>query len=410
MANAAIIETTTEVGTMCANAKTLRQAIDLARKVVPTRAMLPVLSGVLLDGTYGRIVATDMEITIEIKLELGADVAIVAPAKLLSDVLKSHTGAVSLHVDGTTLAVRGDGRETVIQGWPASDMPTCAPAAGSLHTFGVPVDTWQGLAAAVSSSVGKDQTRPILCGILCDFDGGAVRMTATDSYRLSTAAAVYYPHATDTGLHAIIPAKALAILGQASKGAKVWQGMEYIPATHVHVGADDKYVSLEIGPVCVSVRPVDGQYPNYKQLIPETFEHTFTLDRAALLDAVRSVGAMAKKNAPIRLLFADDGHGCKVSATTQDVGESSASVPFAGTATYTPVTRTLGYYPNDPRNTEDPTELDHMEIGFNPAFLADGLATFAGQTIDLQVIDPLRPLTIVEGEHTFLLMPVRLSS
>ena len=51
-----------------------------------------------------------------------------------------------------------------------------------------------------------------------------------------------------------------------------------------------------------------------------------------------------------------------------------------------------------------------MEIGFNPAYLADGLATFAGETIDLQVINPLRPLTIVEGEHTFLLMPVRLSS
>ena len=66
-------QNTTESGTMCANAKTLRQAIDLARKVVPTRAMLPVLSGVLLDGTYGRIVATDMEITIEIKLELGAE-------------------------------------------------------------------------------------------------------------------------------------------------------------------------------------------------------------------------------------------------------------------------------------------------------------------------------------------------
>jgi DNA polymerase-3 subunit beta len=235
-------------------------------------------------------------------------------------------------------------------------------------------------------------------------------MTATDSYRLSTAAAVYYPHATETDLHAIIPAKALAILGQACKGAKVWQGMEYIPATHVHVGADDKYVSLEVGQVCVSVRPVDGQYPNYKQLIPETFEHTFTLDRVALLDAVRSVGAMAQKNAPIRLLFADDGHGCKVWAKTQDVGESSASVPFAGTATYTPVAHAFGYPPKVAESVEPLAELDHMEIGFNPAFLADGLDTFASETIDLQVINPLRPLTIVEGEHTFLLMPVRLSS
>src|SRR5207302_3135202 len=133
----------------------------------------------------------------------------------------------------------------------------------------------------------------------------------------------------------------------------------------------------------LTTRRIDGQFPNYRQLLPEAFEHELQLPREELLDVVRRVSVMAQRNSPLRLRFAEGE--LTVSAQTQDVGEARESLPAA--------------YAADP-----------MEIGFNAEFLRDGLESVDSQSVRLKLISPLRPAVLMgeKSDYTYLIMPIRL--
>jgi DNA polymerase-3 subunit beta len=136
--------------------------------------------------------------------------------------------------------------------------------------------------------------------------------------------------------------------------------------------------------VWLTTRRIDGQFPNYKQLIPETFEVELTLPRGELLDVVRRAAVMALRNSPLRLRF-EEGE-LTVSAQTQDVGETRETLPAA--------------YTGEP-----------LEIGFNAEFLRDGIEAVSGDELRLKLINPLRP-GLISGEGDdfwYLIMPIRLA-
>ena len=116
--------------------------------------------------------------------------------------------------------------------------------------------------------------------------------------------------------------------------------------------------------VWLTTRRIDGQFPNYRQLLPEPFEHELALPRAELLDVVRRSAVMAQRNSPLRLRFAEGE--LTVSAQTQDVGEARESLPAAFTG-------------------------EPLEIGFNADFLRDGIESVVGDELQLKLISPLRP-------------------
>jgi DNA polymerase III subunit beta len=152
----------------------------------------------------------------------------------------------------------------------------------------------------------------------------------------------------------------------------------------VRLGVHENHVLFSAGDVWLTSRRIDGQFPNYKQLLPETFEVEITTPRAPLLEVVRRAGLMAQRNAPLRLRFAEGE--LTVSAQTQDVGEATESLPieFSG---------------------------EELEIGFNPDFLRDGLDAVAGDTVQLKLINRLRPGLLASPEESFwyLIMPIRLA-
>ena len=145
-------------------------------------------------------------------------------------------------------------------------------------------------------------------------------------------------------------------------------------------------VVFEVGGVVLSSRLIDGQFPNYRQLLPETYEHELRARaRDELTDVVRRISLMAQKNAPLRLRFAEGE--LTVSAQTPDVGEARETlpVPFAG---------------------------EPFEIGFNPEFLRDGLESVDADDLVLKLISPLRPGLIEAGDGSgflYLIMPIRLN-
>ena len=144
-------------------------------------------------------------------------------------------------------------------------------------------------------------------------------------------------------------------------------------------------VVFSVGATTLSSRLIDGQFPNYRQLLPEQFEHELTMNTEELLSVVRRISLMAQKNAPLRLAFAEGQ--LTVSAQTPDVGEASDGlpVPFAG---------------------------EPLEIGFNPEFLIAGLESAGSQDVTLKLISPLRPGLLESADGSgflYLIMPIRLN-
>jgi DNA polymerase-3 subunit beta len=201
-------------------------------------------------------------------------------------------------------------------------------------------------------------------------------MVATDSYRLSVKE-TQLEQALEGSLEANVPARTLQELSRIATSA----------ATEtIAVAALENQVVFSVDGVVLSSRLVEGRFPNYQQLLPESYEHELRVSRDELLDVVRRVGLLAQKNAPLRLSFSEGT--LEVSAQTPDVGEASESlpIPFAG---------------------------EPFEIGFNPEFFREGLESAESDELILKLISPLRPGLIQSGDDgagfRYLVMPIRLN-
>ncbi len=344
---------------------------------VSTRGTVQILSGMLLQASAGRLelAATDMEVSVRASLDVEAEGegAAVVPGRLLSDLVRLlPQGPVALEhrAEENAVHVTAASAEYRLRTYAVEDFPRLPDVAGAvLSTLeaGVFLET----ASRVSRAAGRDESRPVLTGILVRFESGSLVMAATDSYRL----AVKETPVGDSvpSLEAIVPARALEELRRIASGSdEIQLGML---DNHVVFGADD---------VWLTSRRIDGQFPNYKQLLPETFEHEVTLPRDELLEITRRVAVMAQRSSPLRLRLAEGE--LTVSAQTQDVGEARETMPVA--------------YAGEP-----------LEIGFNADYLRDGIESVAADELRLKLINPLRP-GLIQGpddDFSYLIMPIRLA-
>jgi DNA polymerase-3 subunit beta len=362
--------------------ETFLARLGVAVRGASTRSAIQTLSGVLLRVEDGRaeLQATDMELGLRVGLEtseVSQGVAVV-PGRLLLDVVRS------LPRDELTLEYRSSHQDVEVVSGPArfhlrtlppEDFPNLPerPADGSLQMpAGAFVDTIGRVARAAS----RDETRPHLTGVLVSANGRELRMVATDSYRLSVKETALESE-LEGSLEANVPARTLQELARIA----TWAGAETVGIT-----ALENQVVFTVGDVVLSSRLVEGRFPNYQQLLPESYEYELRMRRDELLEVVRRVGLLAQKNAPLRLRFSDGA--LDVSAQTPDVGEASESlpVPFSG---------------------------EPLEIGFNPEFFREGLESAESDELILKLISPLRPGLIQSGDDgagfLYLVMPIRLS-
>jgi DNA polymerase III subunit beta len=340
---------------------------------VSTRTTVLVLGGIQLRAEAGRLhlAATDMEVSLRASVDahVGGEGTVVVPGRLLLDIARG------LPESEVTIEHRPDEAVVVVTAGTANyrlseDFPRLPEVdSATLHT--VDRDALVETVARVGRSASRDESRPVLTGILVRFEPGKIVMAATDSYRLAVKETIV--EGTLPELEAIIPARALQELGRIATGADELQlGLQ---ENHVVFGADGTWLTT---------RRIDGQFPNYRQLLPEQFEHVLPMPREETLDVVRRVSLMAQRNSPLRLRFADGE--LTVSAITQDVGEARESLPA-------------------------PYNGDAMEIGFNAEFLRDGLDSVDSDTVKFKLISPLRP-AVLEGEaddYVYLIMPIRLA-
>lgn len=354
----------------------LATSLGVVARAVSTRGAVQVLGGILLRVEDDRLTlaATDMEISLRASLagEIQGDASVVVPGRLLTDLVRllPDERVTLAHDEGEgVLSVTSGSHSSRLNVYSAEDFPRLPPTDVALHTVdaGALLETIEKVGRAAS----RDESRPVLTGILVRFDGEQLVMAATDSYRLAVKETPL--SAGGPELEAIIPARALQELARIAAGSE-----------DVQMGVHENHVLFAAGDVWLTSRRIDGQFPNYKQLLPETFEVEITTPRAPLLEVVKRAGLMAQRNAPLRLRFADGQ--LTVSAQTQDVGEATESLPIEYTG-------------------------EELEIGFNPDFLRDGLDAVAGETVQLKLINRLRPGLIASPDERFwyLIMPIRLA-
>jgi len=354
--------------------------LQTVTRVASTRSAVQALSGVKLVAASGaELLATDTEVGLRVPLV--ADVErpgeAVVPARLFLDVVRA------LPADTVSLELRSAEQDLEIVSGSATfhlrtlrldDFPPL-PAPDEQSRVSVPAQAFADTVGKVARSASRDETRPVLTGILVSASGQELRMVATDSYRLSV-----METGLDTALagsfEANVPARALQELARIA---------QHVDAEELAVSVGQNQAVFEVGGVVLSSRLIDGQFPNYRQLLPDAVEHELRISGAELADVVRRVSLLAQKNAPLRLAFAEGE--LTVSAQTPDVGEASEVLPV-------------------------PFKGEPFEIGFNPEFLRDGVESVDTGDVVVKLISPLRPGLIEsadDGGFVYLIMPIRLN-
>lgn len=358
----------------------LLDGLQTAARALSTRTTLPSLGGIMLVAEGGKAIAraTDSElaVTVEIDAEVEGDGQLLLPGRLLADVARSlPQGSVTI----TERAAEHDVEITAgtarfhLRLLDAEDFPRLPTLEGDAITMPGPAlaETVDRVARAAS----RDEVRPILTGIMVSVEESTLTMVATDSYRLSVKRTELAEGVTSP-FEANVPARAMRELARIVSQNGVEEVRIAMPGNQIVFGA---------GNVTLSSRLIEGQFPNYRQLLPDAFDHDVRLPRSELLDVTRRIRYLAQRNAPLKMAFADGE--VTVAAETPEIGDASESMPCA-------------------------FEGEAMEIAFNPQFFIEGIESVETEEVVLRLTSPLRPGLLQPAgseDFSYLVMPIRLT-
>ena len=290
----------------------LVEALGSAGRAVSSRGgAMPVLSGIRaqLAGNDLQLTGSDTDLTIEVSITVNgeSDGLVVLPGRLAAEIVRAlPPGAVVVDIDEEEARITSGRAEFTIRILPAEEYPRLPEPGGEPLTIAA-----SELSAALKQVVpaaSSDDARPILTGVLLASEEGGLRLVATDSYRLAVrdlpGAAVL-----SEGQHVLVPSRALSELARALAGAE-----------SVDLRLGDRDASFQVGSIRLTTRLIEGEFPNYRGLIPASYPNRLTVGRDALLEAVRRVKLMAREATPVRLVMRSDG--LELVAITQDVGQA----------------------------------------------------------------------------------------
>jgi len=358
----------------------LLEGLQAASRIASSRTSIQALTGVQLAAGPGGIElrATDLELSLRLPLDgqVNDPGEVVLPARLFADVVRALPGGM------VTLSSRGGSQDVEIKAGSAKfelktlrgeDFPTL-PAAGGETSVTIPAEALESTVKRVERAASTDQTRPVLTGVLFHVAGTSLQMVATDSYRLGVKQTTLEQSAGGD-FEANVPTRAL------QEAVRLAQGTD----DGVRISMQENQIVFDFGGTILASRLIDGQFPKWKELLPEKFEHELAVPSAELGDVVRRMSLLAQRTKPLTLAFSKGQ--LTISAQTPDVGEATESMP-------------IGF------------DGEPFEIGFNPDYLRDGIDSAGDGDLIFKLISPLRPGLIEAGDGSgfiYLIMPIRLN-
>ena len=353
----------------------LADALGAAGRAATNRTgTLPVLAGVKLHvaGDALTVTGTDLELTIRLTVDVGGerDGAAVVPARLVADIVKAlPAGAVEIELGDDELSISAGRSQFSVRPLALDDYPTLAEPSGEGVTLpgGVMSEALRQVVRAAST----DDARAVLTGVLLAAEDDGLRMVATDSYRLAVRD---LPESSvlASGQKVIIPGRALGELSRI---------IGDVDELTVRLG--EREATFESGTTRLSTRLIEGEFPNYRNLLPSSYPNLLTVGKASIIEAIRRVKILAQDSTPVRLTLG--GPTVQLTAITQDVGNAAEEID----ATY---------------------EGTEMTVAFNPDYLAAGIDAIDSDDVTLATMDPMKPAVlrgVGHDEYLYLLMPVR---
>ncbi len=362
----------------------LAHSLQVVSRAVSARSTLPVLANVLLTTRDAglKLTATNLEIGITcwVPGKIDTDGTYTVPAKLLTDLVNSLPAGerVDLEVDGSAgLRLRCGRYQAHLRGIDAEEFPAI-PAAGERPTTRVPQKLLRRALAQVVFAAATDETRPILTGVLTRFAGDRMTLAAADNYRIAVKSLDALDPVEDRNV--VVPARSyqelIRVLADSDE-----------PAEIILTPAKNQILFHAEGIELVS-RLVDGQFPNYQQVLPTTHSTRAVVEREELLKAVRLAALIASSSANvIKLTLPAGGESLTVSAAAE-VGENEGEVEAA-------------------------IEGEGTPVAFNARYLSEALQSMDGDQISLELSGPLSPgvlRSIGDESYVHVIMPVRTAS
>ena len=361
-----------------ADRDTLVECSQAVLRVVSPRATHPVLGGIRITASGGSVelAATDLEIFVAVTEQVATpeEGVVVVPGKLFGEVLRSlPTGRVSIATNGSEVSIRAGRTEFSLSTLANEDFPEFAHAEDRTTAVAEAGELARALKQVVRAA-STDEVRPVLTGVLWSFSEGSVRLVATDSYRLALREVVLKEGPPEGDM--VIPGRALSELGR-------HLGAPGVGEVTIRVG--ETQATCTAGRTRLVTRLIEGEFPKYRQLVPEGYPNRLTVDRGELAQAVQRVSVVAGTNTPVKIHLDTT---VRLTAVEAGVGEASEEVEGAA-------------YQGEP-----------MVVAFNPRFLGDGLDGLDGEEAILEVASPTKPGLLRGKDHdefTYIAMPVRLS-
>jgi DNA polymerase-3 subunit beta len=365
-------------------------AVAWASRILPQKAALPVLSGLRIDaggdaGPGVRLSGFDYEVSAQASLDVtvAEGGSVLVPGRLLAEITRSlPPSPIDLATDGSRVVVTCGASRFTLPTLPLEEYPTLPEMPTVSGTVGS--DAFAAAVTAVAVAAGRDDALPVLTGIRVEIEGEQMTLAATDRYRLAVRTLRWAPEEPSMQTTALIPAKTLA------DAAKSLTSGAQLSIALAAAGSGEGLIGLAGGDRSTTSRLLDGEFPKYRSLLPETSTATANVDSAALTDAVRRVALVASRTSPIRMSFSADGIELEAGGLDDAAATESLPAEFQGEA---------------------------LSIAFNPTYLLDGLGSMDSDAATLSFTGPTKPAVLTgkadgngAADHKYLLMPVRMAS
>ncbi|GAA1469851.1 DNA polymerase III subunit beta [Nocardiopsis exhalans] len=369
----------------------LADAVAWTARTLPTRPSVPVLAGILLDAgeTDGRqrlrLSGFDYEVSAQVAVDIETEEAgqTLVSGRLLAEITRNlPPQTVEISTDGPKVVVSCGSAKFTLNTMPVEDYPSLPEMPGVSGTIGS--DVFAAAVSQVAVAAGRDDTLPMLTGVRVEIEGETITLASTDRYRLAVRELSWKPENPELSAVALVPAKTLHDTAKTlTSGAEVSIALS---------GSDsgEGMLGFEGGGRRTTTRLLDGEFPKYRALLPDTFNTVAEVSRSEFIEAVKRVSLVAERNTPLRLAFSQ-----------------GALVLEAGTGEDAQAVETL----------EAELDGEDIQIAFNSGFLLDGLGAIGTDVARLHFTTSTKPAILTgkpaeEGsspEYRYLIMPVRLS-
>ena len=350
----------------------LSKGLQTVLRSVGARAGIPALSGVLIEltDTDLSLTTTDLELTTRVRLGLTGEAGkVLLPARLLAEIVRGlGSSEVELVTENGSVRVAGGPTKYVIRSLSPEEFPR-VESVSETKTITIGGGLLASALSQVALAASRDETRPVLTGVLFEGEGDELRIVATDSYRLAVRSLKV--DGAD-GVRVLVPARAVVEVSRLAAAAD-----------EVRIEISSAQISFHAGDVVLQSRLIEGEFPAYSQLLPENQPFQLRVKKAEFLESVKRVGVMAQDATPVFLELAEES--VKLTCHAQGLGDGDEEIDGSYTG-------------------------DEMRVAFNPAYLDAGVGATESDEVVIDFTDQQRPALVHapgDREFLYLLMPIR---